>query len=53
MKLLLISMLLAGTLGGCVVVPADYGYGYDGGYYEHEHEHHWEGHHEGRDWDRR
>lgn len=52
MKLLLISLLLAGTLSGCVVVPADYGYGYDGGYH-HEHERHWEGRREGHDWDRR
>lgn len=51
MKSIILSMLLAGTLAGCVIVPADYGYGYDGGYYEHER--HWEGHREGRGWERR
>ena len=44
MKSFLSLLLLASTLCGCVVVPADYGYG-DGAYYEHEH--HWEGHRDG------
>lgn len=43
MKRLLVPLLLATLLSGCVVVPADYGY--EGGYHEggHRlHEHHWD-----------
>lgn len=44
------SILIAAVLGGCVIIPADYGYGYgDGGY---GHRGYWDGHRDGqRDWD--